>query len=89
MRTNWDMDEEMQEQYFHELKFAMLSHDGEIIEFFAKRWSLSLADNYSSLVYSYVEVCNEPYYDEKDRAEAEDWLRKRGLERFIKKVYAN
>ena len=89
LQTNWEMDEETQQRYIHELYYTMLSHDGELIEDFAKRWSLSLRNNYSSIVYSYIEVCNQPYYEEKDREEAEAWLRKEGLERYIKKVVVN
>lgn len=87
MRDNPNFSVETNERYYAALIPAMLSHDGEKIEKFAKDWGLILRNNPTSVIYSYETVCNDAFYPEQERVKAEKWLNDHGYNFLIHKSY--
>ena len=75
--------DENPELFLQELHDAVLTHDSYDMAAFAKRWGLSMKNDYDSIVFSHLYVCQNTFFTDTERKTSTQWLRDRALDYLI------
>ena len=81
--------EKVAEKFYQELHDVLLTHDGNKLAEFYRKWNHSAPSDAALRIMPYVLICNENFFTKEEKAEAEKWLRDNGCERFINKKPLN
>lgn len=78
--------DEHPELFLQELHDTVLTHDSWDMASFARRWGLSMKNDYDSIVFSHLYVCENTFFTDKERMDSTKWLKDRALDYLITNV---
>lgn len=77
------------QRYYQELHDVLLTHDGNKLAAFYRKWGHEVPRDDVLQIMPYVMICNENYFTAEEKEEAEKWLRDNDHEDLINKKPLN